>query len=98
MGGKGDGGLFPILATSALYGAFRPQIAGIVSPVSGMIPSGYGDEIVLGTIGYFVAKKVSNPWIKTLGKSMLIVEAASIGAQFAAGTGTPSTSSMQTIG
>jgi len=99
-GGKGDGNLFPILATSAVYGAVRPTAVNALAPVTNMLPfSGYNDELALGLIGYFMAKKMSNPWAKTLGKSMLIVEAASLGSQISGGViGEKSSAGMQTIG
>lgn len=79
----------PSLMTAALYGAgygaARPFIANLVSPVSNMIPVGqYKDEIALGLIG-FAAAKWGSGIIRNAGRTALIVESASAAAQLTSG-------------
>jgi len=76
-----------VLIPAALYGAGRPYISGLVSPISSMLPLGqYADEAVLGIGGYFLAKK-GRGMIKNIGTAMLTVEAASIGSQLIGNVG-----------
>jgi hypothetical protein len=64
-----------------VYGAARPALSSLVSPLTSKIPFGnYADELVLGLGGYFMAKKGSG-MIRDAGKAILTVEAASLGAQ-----------------
>jgi len=92
--GKGQ----PSLLTSALfgagYGAIRPFAAQLTNyvPDGGMLGS-MKDEVVLGTAGYLAAKYGSGI-VRNLGRTALIVESASAGAQISSGlTGTSTSSS-----
>jgi hypothetical protein len=70
---------------AAVYGASRAYISNAISPLTSKVPLGnYADEIVLGPIGYFMNKKGSG-LVKSAGKAILIVEAASLGNQVANG-------------
>ena len=73
---------------AALYGAARPYVSNLVAPLTGALGAagGYADNLVLGGIGYFAAKK-GRGMIKSLGHGMLIVEAAQIGAELGGGMG-----------
>jgi len=73
---------------AALYGAARPYVSNLVQPVTGALGAagGYADNIVLGGIGYFAAKK-GRGMIKNIGHAMLLIEAAQIGAELGGGMG-----------
>ena len=73
---------------AALYGAARPYVSNLVSPVTGALGAagGYADNLVLGGIGYFAAKK-GRGLIKNVGHAMLLIEVAQIGAELAGGMG-----------
>lgn len=79
----------PSLLTSALYGAgygaARPYLAQLATmvPDGGMLGS-MKDEVVLGTAG-FLAAKYGSGIIKNAGRTALIVESASAGAQLSSG-------------
>lgn len=67
------------------YGAGRSWLSGMLAPVTSKIPAGnYADELAMGTIGWFAAKK-GRGMVKQIGMAMLTVEAASVGNQLAAG-------------
>ncbi len=73
---------------AALYGAARPYISNLVAPVTSSLGAagGYADNLVLGGIGYFAAKK-GRGMIKSVGHAMLLIEAASIGSELSGGMG-----------
>ena len=78
-----------VVLPAAIYGAGRQYAVNLVQPLTSKIPLGnYADEIVLGTAGYFMYKKGSG-MIKSAGKAILTVEAASLGSQVVSGM-TPS--------
>lgn len=99
FGSKGTGSIVPVIVSGAVYGAVRPTAATWISPITNMLPFGsFNDEITLGVLGYFIAKKMKNPYVRDFGKAMLYVEAASIGSQVSGGMTQTSSASMQTIG
>lgn len=71
---------------AALYGAARPYVSNLVSPVTNMLGAAgsYADNLVLGGLGYFAAKK-GRGMVKNIGHAVLIIEAAQIGAEFSGG-------------
>lgn len=70
-----------VLIPAAVYGIARPYIANLVSPLTSMVNiGGFSDELAMGLIGYMMAKKGSG-MVKTAGKAIMTVEAASIGFQ-----------------
>ena len=92
-GSSGSSNPMNVLLPAALYGATRGYIASAISPLTSKIPVGnYGDELVLGLAGYFMAKKGSG-FIKNTGMAILTVEAASLGNQLAGTIGGSSSSS-----
>ena len=101
--GRSLGGtnLLTVGLMAAAYGAFRPKIEGMIpSSVSGML-GGYGDELLLGGAGYFMAKGKlgSSPLVKNAGMAIFIVEATRLGSGVGAGlTGTKSASSDNLLG
>lgn len=75
--------LMTIAMTSAAYGFGRPYLEKAIAPITSKIPlGGYADEVVLGVAGYFAAKGKfgNNKLIKSLGTSVLVIEAARIGS------------------
>lgn len=63
------------------YGVARRYISNVVQPLTSMIPLGsYADELVLGGLGYWVAKK-NLFGMRKVGMAMLTVEAFSVGNQ-----------------
>jgi len=61
------------------YGALRPKLKELASPMTQMLPLGENsDEIAFGLIGYFMAKKGTG-MVKNAGRAILTVEAASLG-------------------
>jgi hypothetical protein len=77
---------------AAVYGAARPYVSNLVAPITGALGAagGYADNLVLGGIGYFAAKK-GRGMIKSVGHAMLLIEAAQIGAELSGGIGGGST-------
>jgi len=87
-GKGGDSGvsLMNTAAPAALYGAVREPIANALTPLTSKIPLGdVSDEIVLGTLAYFGAKKTSG-FMRNLCRSALVVESARIGESVRKGT------------
>jgi hypothetical protein len=81
---------------AAAYGAFRPKIETIIPAQVSSALGGYGDEVLLGGIGYLAAKgKLGNsPIIKNAGMAIFVTEAVRVGSGVGAGLmGTTSTSS-----
>lgn len=65
------------------WGALRNTVVAWAQPITSKIPLGnYADEVAFGTLGYFMAKKGSG-MVRSAGKAMLTVEAASVGNQLA---------------
>lgn len=70
-----------IILPAMAYGAGRQYLSQAVEPLTSKVPLGtFADEAVFGTAGYFMAKK-GKGIIKSLGKAILTVEAASVGNQ-----------------
>lgn len=68
------------MIASAVYGGMREKVSNMLTPITSRIPLGtVADEVVLGAIHYFGAKKVKNPMLKSLFKAGLIVESARLG-------------------
>jgi len=81
--GKSSENVLNLALGAAIYGFGRPYLEKAIAPITDKIPlGGYADEVVLGTVGYFAAKGKlgSNSMIKNIGKAMLVIEAARIGA------------------
>lgn len=73
---------------AAVYGGLRQRIETWIAPVTSKVPlGGYSDEILLGTLGYFMAKGkipvVNGKVGKSIGKAVMIIEAARIGSGIA---------------
>jgi len=84
---RSHGGMNPtkLILGGAIYGAGRQSLVNLAQPLTSMLPMGqYADELVLGTAGYFMAKK-GRGIFKDAGMAMLAVESASLGAQLAGG-------------
>ena len=82
--GKSEG-LVGTLLPAAIYGAIRAPAANLMQPVTAMIPlGGYADEAALALAGYLLAKNTSG-WMQKVGKTAVIVEAASVASQMTAG-------------
>jgi hypothetical protein len=70
-----------IILPAMAYGAGRQYLTQLAAPITSKIPLGnYADEVVFGTLGYFLAKK-NKGMIGQVGRAMLTVEAASAGSQ-----------------
>ena len=84
---SGNADLMKVIAGAAIYGGVREKVSNLIAPLTAKIPLGtIADEVVLGTIHYFGAKKVSNPMLKSIFRAGLIVESARIGEAIADGT------------
>lgn len=71
---------------AGLYGASRGYLNTLLAPIMSKIPGGkYADNIVLGTVSYFLAKHGKMPMLKRIGKAGLIVESAMLGADVVSG-------------
>jgi len=70
---------------SMAYGALRPMIANLIAPVTNMIPlGGISDEVGMGLLNYFVAKKTGG-LISQVATKGLVVENAMIGSSLGSG-------------
>jgi hypothetical protein len=78
---KGSENPLMLIIPALAYGAGRGYLSNAIKPLTDKIPLGnYADEAVFGTVGYFMAKK-GKGMVKSAGKAILIVEAASLGSQ-----------------
>lgn len=69
-----------LILPAGVYGAVREKVSNVLTPVTSKIPLGsIADEVVLGTIHYFGAKKFKNKMAKDFFRAGLCVEAARIG-------------------
>ena len=85
---------FGVILPAVAYGAVRKYTSDALAPLTAKIPLGtYADEALLGTIGYFMAKKGSG-MIRSAGMAILTVEAASIGNQVVSGMGSTSSNTV----
>ena len=81
---------------AGIYGVGREPVAGLISPVTNMLPVGdYKDEVGMAVLSYFMAKK-GKGIIRNVGKAGLTIEAyrastSLAGGLFGAGTGKSST-------
>lgn len=81
-----------VILPAMAYGALRAKLSQLISPVTSAVPlGGYADEVVLGAVGWFAAKK-GRGIVKEAGKAMLTVEAFALGNQVAGNFLTPSAS------
>lgn len=72
---------------AAVYGAAREKISNALTPMTSKVPLGtVADEVILGGLAYYGAKKVSNSFAKGLLKAAFVVEAARLGEAVADGT------------
>lgn len=68
-----------LIIPAAVYGAIRAPVAKALDPVLAKIPMGnVADEIGLGLVSYFAAKK-GKGMIKKIGQVGLVVESARVG-------------------
>ena len=68
-----------LIIPAAIYGAIRAPVAKALDPVLAKIPMGnVADEIGLGVVSYFAAKK-GKGMVKKIGQVGLVVESARIG-------------------
>jgi len=84
--------LMGLAVGAGLYGAFRNFISNLVGGFTRNLPlGGFADELVLGTIGYQMARRGRMQLTKDIGLSALAVEAARVGQILLAGglTGLP---------
>lgn len=71
-----------LVLASALYGAARPYIGSAVQPLSSKLPlGGYETNVVLGGGAYLLGRYVSNGYVKTATKAILLNEAFLVGAK-----------------
>jgi hypothetical protein len=82
----GGTSLMGTVLPAVVYGAARPYISNLVSPATNMLGAagGYADNVVLGLLGWYAAKK-GKGFIKNAGHSILVVEAAQVGAELSQG-------------
>lgn len=82
---KSSGGRNLIQIDSMAYGALRPMVANLIAPVTNMIPlGGISDEVGMGLLNYFVAKKTGG-LISQMATKGLVVENAMIGSSLGSG-------------
>jgi hypothetical protein len=75
-----------LLLGAGIYGALREKAANALIPVTSMVPLGNaGDEVILGVLGYMLAKKGSGVF-RQVGKAAVTIEAARVGEMIASGT------------
>jgi len=95
---SGNADLMKVIAGAAIYGGVREKVSNMIAPITSKIPLGtIADEVVLGTIHYFGAKKVSNPMLKSIFRAGLIVESARVGEAIANGTALQSNNSTAQV-
>ena len=76
-GGKIMGSLVQVDAMA--YGALRQYVSNLISPLTSKIPLGnLSDEVAMGVINYFVAKKTGG-MIGDIARKGLIIENARVG-------------------
>lgn len=84
FGGK-SGGMAGVIIGGGVYGAGRTYLSNLVAPVTSQMPGGVlADNLVLGAICWFAAKKVRNPTIRNVAKAGLAIEAALAGQDLVA--------------
>jgi hypothetical protein len=98
--GKGSSGVKPeqIIIPSLIYGAVREKASNMLTPITSKVPMGnIADELVLGTISYFLAKK-GKGMVKQIGIAGLTIESARLGEAIADGSIMGNSSSKSTNG
>ena len=71
--------MMDLVLPSMAYGAVRGTVKAYAQPLTDKLPFGdNNDEIALGVAGYFLYKHAGNKFLKNMGKSMLIIESASL--------------------
>lgn len=74
-----------VIIPAMAYGALRAKMAQLIAPVTDKIPFGnYADELGMGLVSYFAAKKGIGI-VKKLGIAGLTIESAQVGQQLMAG-------------
>jgi len=88
---KGSTNVITLALAGAVYGVGRPYIENMIPSQVSNFAGGYGDELILGTAGYFMAKGKlgNNSMIKDLGKAVLVIESARIATGLMSGVMTP---------
>lgn len=84
---RSSGGSSPTGAIigGAIYGVARAPISNMAAPLTGMIPGGaYADEIAMGLISWFAAKKGSGI-VRQAGLAGLTIESARVSEQLTSG-------------
>lgn len=92
LGAKRRGGrksqkldLMGTVLAAGIYGVGREPVAGLISPVTNMLPVGdYKDEVGMALVSYFMAKKGTGI-IKNVGKAGLTIEAYRASTSLAGG-------------
>jgi hypothetical protein len=85
-----------VIIPAMVWGIGRPYLAQLIAPLTSKLPFGnLADEVGLGLIGYFAAKK-GRGLIKDAGIAILTVESFAAGSQLIGTIG--GTSSTQTNG
>ena len=75
-----------VILPSMLYGAVREKASIALAPVLSKVPLGdVADEVGMGIISYFVAKK-GKGIVKEVGKAGLTIESARMGEALASGS------------
>lgn len=68
-----------ILISSAIYGAGRGTVAGLIRPITEKLPIPQAtDEVGLAIGAWFLAKKAKSKMLKNIGKVALATEVASL--------------------
>ena len=69
-----------------VYGSVRAKMSSMIAPITAKIPMGaYADEVGMAVFSYLVAKKVSNPTIRSIARAGLVIESAKIGQMITSG-------------
>lgn len=92
---KGNTNVITLALAGAVYGVGRPYIENMIPEQVSSFANGYGDELILGTAGYFMAKGKlgNNSMIKDLGKAVLVIESARIATGLMSGSKTTTSGS-----
>jgi hypothetical protein len=96
---KGSQGidLMGTVLAAGIYGVGREPVAGLISPVTNMLPVGdYKDEVGMAVLSYFMAKK-GKGIIRNVGKAGLTIEAYRASTSLAGGLFGGKTSSSGTV-
>lgn len=79
----GVGGSKKLIQIDAMiYGALRPKIAGLITPLTANLPFGsFADNLGMGLLSYFIAKR--GGMLGSIGSKGLVIENALIGGEVA---------------